>query len=209
MRWVLWLLPLAGLAAGASSDITRLAYGNAYSPSAQLLAMLVLGVLATAMISVTTAILTVAGKPGWTAALTAPLPMLAATGYLLFVPRFGALGASWVTTVVAGLGALAGMVAVYAAWQVLPPGATWLQSVPICILAWALGRLLPAVGVLAVAKLALLAMVIVVAIALLGEFSRGDLAMVRSLLRWRTSGDRLTATLAGRNPPGSRDGLSG
>ena len=58
MRVVIGLLPLAGMMAGAAPEIVGLIFGPQYLPAAPLLAQLIFGAVALAMISVATAILT-------------------------------------------------------------------------------------------------------------------------------------------------------
>jgi O-antigen/teichoic acid export membrane protein len=187
MRVVIGLLPLAGMTAGAAPEIVELIFGRQYLPAAPLLSLLVFGAVASAMISVTTAILTAAGKPGWTFALTGPLLPLAAAGHLLLIPHLGAIGASLVTTVVASLGALAAVWAVYRIWRILPPASTLLRSILICVLAYALAALWPTAGFLLLLKLPVIILVILFAFVLLGEFSNDEIALARSLLRWQTA----------------------
>lgn len=185
MRVVIWLLPFAGMTAGAAPEIVALIFGQIFLPAAPLLAFLIFGALALVMISVATAILTAAGKPGWTFALTGPLVPLAIAGHLLLIPRFGALGAALVTTIFAGLSALAAVLAVYRIWQILPPSATMLRSVLVCGLAYAMAALWPAFGFLLLLKLLVIGLVIPFAFFLLGEFSASEIALGRSMLRWR------------------------
>jgi O-antigen/teichoic acid export membrane protein len=183
MRAVIGLLPLTGAAAGAAAEIVGLIFGAAFSAAAPLLALLVFAALAMVMISVATAILTAAGKPGWTFALTGPLVPLALGGYLLSIPVLGAVGAALVTTVLAALAALTAVLAVYGAWRILPPAGTAWRSLLICGLAYGLALLWPAPGPLLVVKLAVIALAIPLAYLLLGEFSASEIALARSRLR--------------------------
>jgi len=185
MRVVIGLLPLAGMMAGAAPEIVGLIFGPQYLPAAPLLAQLIFGAVALAMISVATAILTAAGKPGWTFALAGPLLPLAVAGHLLLIPRLGAIGASLVTTLVAGLGALAAVLAVYRVWQILPPAGTVLRSVLVCGFAYALAALWATPGLVLLLKLPVIVLAIPLAFALLGEFSNDEIAQARLMLRWQ------------------------
>jgi len=186
MRVVIGLLPLAGMTAGAAPEIVEFIFGPSYLPAAPLLSLLVFGAAASAMISVTTAILTAAGKPGWTFALTGPLLPLAAAGHLWLIPRLGAVGAALVTTTIAGLGALAAVLAVYRLWRILPPAITLLRSALVCTLAYALASFWPAPGLMLLLKLPVICLAILLAFLLLGEFSAGEIALARSMLCWST-----------------------
>jgi O-antigen/teichoic acid export membrane protein len=185
MRVVVGLLPFAALTAGAAPEIVDLILGSSFSAAAPLLAVLIFGALALLMISVTTAILTAAGRPGWTFALTGPLVPLAIIGHLLLIPRFGAIGASAVTALGAGLGALASVLAVHRLWRVLPPIATLLRSGLVAVLAYAVARLWPAPGLLFLVKLPAIVILIVLAFLLLGELNAREMGVARALLGWR------------------------
>ncbi len=186
MRVAIGLFPLAGMTAGAAPEIVGLIFGPLFLPAAPLLAYLIFGAVAMVMISVTTAILTAAGKPGWTFALTGPLVPLAIAGHIALIPRSGALGAALVTTLFAGLGALAAVVAVYRIWQILPPEGTLWRSTILCGLAYALAALWPTPGLLLLLKLPAIGLSILLAYLLLGEFSPGEIALGRAMLRWQT-----------------------
>lgn len=170
MRLIVGLLPFASMAAGASSEIIGFIFGPAFFPSAPLLAVLIFGALAVTMISVTTAILTAAHRPGWTFALTGPLVPLATVGHLLLIPRMGPMGAALVTTFLAGAGALAGMLCVYRLWRILPPQATFLRSGLISVLAYALAHFWLAFGFFIFIKLLAITVVIGLSFLWMGEF---------------------------------------
>ena len=186
MRLVVGLLPFAGMIAGAAPEIVGFIFGPVFLPAAPLLALLIFGAMAMIQISVAGAILTAAGKPGWTFALAAPLVPLAIGGHLLLIPRLGAIGASLVTTFFAGLGAFAAALAVHRIWGILPPVATLLRSALICGLAYALAASWPAPGFWLLLKLPAIGTLIALAFLLLGEFSAGEIALARSMIRWRT-----------------------
>jgi hypothetical protein len=80
LRVPLVLLPFAGLTAGAAHEIIGLIFGAAFLPATPLLALLIFAAVALVMLSVVTAILTAADKPGWTFVLTGPLVLLALIG---------------------------------------------------------------------------------------------------------------------------------
>lgn len=187
MRLVVVLLPFAGMTAGAAPEIIGAIFGSTFLPAAPLLAVLMFGALALVMISVTTAILTAAGKPGWTFAITGPMVPLAVIGHLLLVPQLGAIGAALVTALFAGLGALSAMAAVYYLWQVFPPLGTVGRSVMVCGVALALAAFWPAPGALLLVKLPVIAVFIGLAFLVLGEFSAREIALARSIVDWRAT----------------------
>ncbi|MGH9945056.1 MAG: polysaccharide biosynthesis C-terminal domain-containing protein, partial [Pyrinomonadaceae bacterium] len=140
------------------------------------LGRLIFAAVALVLISVTTAILTAAGKAAWTGWLVAPLPLAALAGHLLLVPRYGAVGASLVTLATAAAGASACVVAVRYSQGFWPPPGTCLRSaVAAAALIYALATALPpAVGPLLPLKLAALAATGALTLALLGEFTTDE-----------------------------------
>jgi len=88
-------LPFAGLAAGAAPDIAEVLFGPAFVPAAPPMALLIFAAVALVIVSVVTAILTAAGKPGWTFALTGPPVPLALAGHLLLIPKLAAMVPLW------------------------------------------------------------------------------------------------------------------
>ena len=183
MRAVFLMLPFAGMTAGAAPEIVRLIFGKAFLPAAPLLAVLIFGALALAMISITTAILTAAGKPDWTFILTAPLLPLAIVGYRWLIPQLGAIGASIVFTSCASLGALVTVLAVYRLLQVLPPHQTIWRTILVCGLAHAIATYWSVVGFWLVLKLLAIAFVILLALLLLGEFTKSEISSISSMIR--------------------------
>jgi O-antigen/teichoic acid export membrane protein len=194
MRLVLLLLPLAALMAGARSEIVQLIFGPQFVATAPLLAWLVWPAIALTMVSVTGAILTAAGHPRWTFALVGPLVPLAVAGQLWLVPRYGPLGAAAVTTVLAIIGALAGVLAVGRLWHILPPLTSLLRSAALGGLVYLLAAQWPTPGWWVVPKLAGLGAGTVLGYLALGEFSRREIGLAWSLLA------SLRQPAAGRTP---------
>jgi O-antigen/teichoic acid export membrane protein len=182
MRLVLCLLPLAGLVAGEASEIASLIYGRTFLPAGQLVAMLIFAAMAIMMISINTVILTAAGRPGWTIALTGPLVPLAFGANLVLVPRFGAAGAAAATTALAWLGAGMTTLAVYRQLAVYPSPVTMLRATLVTLLIYFLSSFWNSSGVWLMVELSAMTAVIFVCMVLLGEFTGMDLAFVRSLL---------------------------
>jgi O-antigen/teichoic acid export membrane protein len=187
MRMALGLLPIAAMVSGAAAEIVSLFFGPRFEPAASLLAVLIFGAVAFVMISVAMAIVTAVGEPRLTLVLSAPLIPLAVVGHLVLIPRFGSLGAAFVTTLCAGLGALAAVLAVYRLWGIAPPVRTLGRSVLVSVLAFALAVLWPTAGLLVLVKLAVIGIVIVLTYLVLREFSAGEIALARSFVGWGTA----------------------
>jgi len=181
MRVTLWLLPVAGIIAGAASDIVEVVFGSAFVSAAPLLSVLVVGAVANVMLMVGITIMTAAGLPARTVIFTAPLVPLALAGHLLVIPRWGAQGAALVTLGVSFVGASAGIASVYTMWNVSPPGGTLVRCVVVAIAAGAASILWPTTGFFVFVKLIVLGLTCLVAYWGIGEFRDAETAAVRSL----------------------------
>jgi len=187
MRVVVLLLPFAGLCVGAAPEIVVLIFGESFLPSAPLLSLLIFASLSLVMVSTTTAILTAAGKPGSTVALTAPILPVAVVGYILFIPHFGALGAAVVTTSIAILDSVAAVALVYWLWHILPPSASLWRSLFVGSTAFALSSIWHAEGFWLLLKLSVIGLIIVCLYLIVGELKARDLALIKSTF-WRQTG---------------------
>jgi O-antigen/teichoic acid export membrane protein len=181
LRLVCGMLPFAALVAGASAEIVQLLFGSRFAPTGPILEWLIFGKVAGAMISVVFVLLIALERPALSVALAAPMLAAAIAGHVLLIPRFGAIGAAWVTTVLEGAGALAALTAVYAVSRVRLPMRTVARTVLIGVAAWLAAALWPASELWLVAKLTLIACGIVAAYALLGEFNPTEIAWARKM----------------------------
>jgi hypothetical protein len=84
----------------------------------------------------------------------------------------------------AWLGATSALLAVFKVWNVAPPAVTLLRSIIISALAYALAVLWQSPGVFLLLKLPVIALIILLAFLLLGEFSAKEISFVRSMVRW-------------------------
>jgi O-antigen/teichoic acid export membrane protein len=185
MRGVIGLLPFVCVIVGAAREIVSFLFGSNFLPVAPLLSVLILGVLARSVVVVTTTMMTAAGKPAWTAALSVPLVPLAIAGHLWSIPRWGALGASFVTAVLSMLAALAGLLVVYRLWGLLPRVATVLRALVLCVPAYSMAAVWPTPGALLFVKLPAIGLLLLLGFLVLGEFSGSEIALARSLLSRR------------------------
>ncbi len=187
LRAVVALVPFACLLAGSAGEAVELIYGAPFLPAAPLLALLVFAAVGLVALALSAAILTAAGKPLWTVGIFGPLLPVAVIGHLLFIPWLGPPGAALVTTVVAGLGAVGMVLAIYRVWRVLPPVATLARSVLLGGLAYALAALWPTPALWLPLKLVVLGVAVLTGFFCLGEWKAEELALARSFWR-RTEG---------------------
>lgn len=188
MRLVLLLLPFAGLAAGSASEIITLVFSATFLPAAPLFSVLIFAAVAMAMIGVTTCILTAAGQPNWTIAMTGPMVPLAVLADRWMIPRFGPLGAALVTTAVASVAAMSLVFAIYRLWGILPSFLSLGRSLLLGGLVYFLATSWATPGWLVLVKLTILGLGILVGLWLLGEFRDRERVVVQSFLQ---SGARL------------------
>ncbi len=183
MRLTLLWLPWIALASSSAEDFIPLIFGVTFVPAAPIFSLLIFGAWGLLMISVTTAILTSAGKPAWTFALATPMVFLAALGHGALIPRLGVQGACLTTTFFALAGALVSTFAVYKIWEIFLPWGTLWKSVFISALVYGLSLLWPVSGSIVFIKMLLLGVVIVLAYWRLGEFGLSETNLMRSLFQ--------------------------
>lgn len=198
LRLSLWLLPFAALGAGAAPALVRLVFGEAYLPAAPLLAWVAFSIAAQVLMTVSAAIIAAVGRPGATVAFGGPLLGLALAGYMLTVPRAGALGAAVTTTVTEWGVALATLWAIHRWCQVGPGLRTMARLTFTSVIAYVLARAWQAPGVWVVPQLLALCGIVLVLLFMLGEVTRDDVDFVRSLLRRQLSGWTSARSVNGR-----------
>lgn len=177
LRLVLLLLPFAALAAGASEGIVRLVFGEDFAPAAPLLARLLFAGLAVAVMGVGGAVLIAGGRLDRPARILVSLVPLAIAAHVWAIPRYGPIGAAWVSTGAMTAGALMTLIAIARMWGVVPPPASLARTTLVALAAWFSARAWPLFGWELVAELALFSAAILVALIALGEFSRRELSV--------------------------------
>jgi O-antigen/teichoic acid export membrane protein len=183
IRGVLVLFPFAAAAAGAATAISTMIYGGQFAASGPLLAVLIFAALATVMISVASAILTAAARPGWAMWAALPIAPLALAGHMLVIPRYGARGATVVTLVVAAIGATLALGAVHRAWQVWPSLATVLRSTIVTVAVLATGAWWKTSGGMAIVEVVTMCGVAAGLLLALGELTPSERQLAAQLVR--------------------------
>ena len=183
LRVVLGMLPFAGLLAGAAHEIAVFVFGAAFAPAGSILAVLIFGKVAVVVISVAVAIMIAAERPGLTVALAAPILVLAVIGHVTFIPRFGMIGAAWVTSGLEIAGALVASAMVYRVWNIRPSLATIARGLALTAAAYFLATLWPSNDAWLIVKAGLIALAIPVGYLLLGELGPREVEWARAALR--------------------------
>jgi O-antigen/teichoic acid export membrane protein len=186
VRLTLSLLPFAGLAAGAAAEVVLVIYGQMYISAGGILAILIFAAVGVSIITVSTAALIAADRSEMPFYLILPILLLAIGALFIIVPRFGSIGAAWVTTILSWIGALSFMLALYKIWGVRLPVATIFRSITICVVAYIMASRWQTPDILILLKIPLISLFIVIAITLLGEFSRDEIIFLRSVFNWRS-----------------------
>jgi len=186
IRLTFILLPFAGMATGAATEVVFVIYGQAFLPAGRILAILIFAAIGISMIVVSSSALIAADRPELTFYMILPIVISAFFAHFVFVPRFGPIGAASVTTGLSWLGACGFMLAVYRVWGVRLPVLTFVRSITICGLAYILASKWQTPGILLLLKLPVISMGIIIAISLLGEFSGDEIEFVRSIFDWRS-----------------------
>lgn len=187
LRGMIGLLPLAGLAAGASSEIVVLFFGDEYAPAAPLLSFLMFAAVARATLSIGAAILVAESKFAWTTLLAPPMLAIAIVGYLTMIPIAHMSGAAAVTCAASVYGATMAVLLLRILCGVRLPMSTALRAALLCCAAYAAANAWATDGFWVLAKLAVIAGLIVAAFFLLGEFSAADKAAMRRIIRRKAS----------------------
>ena len=182
VRVVLGIFPFAALVAGAAPEIVRLIFGQRFLSAAAPLALLIFGAVALMMISVASAILIGAGKPGWSVALAALLVPLTFTGCLYLIPAFGLRGAALATTLSAAVGAIASMLVVKRLGGLLPSAPSLLRSFLLSTLVYTMAAWWHTPGILLLLKLPTICLLICLGYFVSGEFNTAEKCIIRSLL---------------------------
>ena len=180
LRLVLWLLPVGAVTVAIAPAVVELIYGDAFLPTAPILSVLIFSSLGVKMISIGTTILTAAGKPKLPFLIAAPLPLLAICGQWWVIPHLHAIGAAWVTTLVSQIGAGLVLLAIYQLWNIWPPLSTFVRSLVVCGVMYALTIHWSVSGIWLLPQLLLLALMIPLIFLVLGEFNRQEIALVGS-----------------------------
>ena len=169
LRGVLLLFPLAGVTVGAATGLTTFIYGAPFAETGPLLAVLIFAAFAVVAISVASAILTARGRPDLAMVAAVPTAPLALAGHLYAIPRFGAIGATVVTLVVAIIGAIIALTAVRWTWHLSPPVSTLFRSAIATAVVAVAGSFWQTSGVMVFVELAIMSVVAGLVLVLLGE----------------------------------------
>lgn len=183
LRVVIAMVAFAGMVAGASREIAKSVFGSAFVESGPLLSLLFFGAIGLAMISVTTAVLTAAGKPVLTFVLTGPLVPLAFFIDLKVIPHYGAIGAATVTSGLAVVGALVSLIPVYRLLRIVPPAGTFVRSVILGAVGFTAAAFWPADGIELVVKLFVISVFLLLGFYVSGEIRPAELALLRVAFR--------------------------
>jgi O-antigen/teichoic acid export membrane protein len=185
MRLVIWLLPFAAMTAGAATEIVVLVFGKEFVSAGPVLAFLIFAAVGFIGTTMARAIIVAIGRPGWTFLVIGPVLPIAFIGYLILIPRMGGVGAAMVTAFTTCSAAVASFLAVYKIWGILPPAKTFWKSALCSGLALSIAVFWPVSGLMVILKLVAIVFAIFIAFLLLGDFTDGEVDLIRTLVRKR------------------------
>lgn len=176
-------LPLVAILGGSAREVVRLVYGPRFDPAAQLSAPFLVAAVALAVISMVSIMLTAAGYAREATRSAWPLLPVAIVGFVVVMPRFGALGGAVVTSAAALAGAMTMLTTLQRLWPVSMPLATCGRSLIVSLATWYVAAIWPVPGWWWVVKAAILAAGALAGQLALGEFSRAEVASAWAWLR--------------------------
>jgi O-antigen/teichoic acid export membrane protein len=185
MRFAVGILPFVAAAAGASGRLVPLLFGTRFLPTAEIFAILVFAEIAMVIGAIASSMIVAKDRSRIVLAVGACMIVAALAGHLAAIPRFGAVGAASVTTVVAIAGAIAHVVFACALWQVRFPYGTLARAVLLAVVAAAVAAMPVGSGLWVIPQLALVAVAIVAGFLLAGELGDEEKAKALEILRPR------------------------
>lgn len=188
VRFTLALLPFAALVAAASPAIASLVLGQAFAPAAPFLALLIFAGFARLLVSVNLSILIAAERPRWVLLLTGPVVPVAIAAYVVAIPHWGARGAALTTTALTVFLTISSLAAVYLAWGIKPSTSSMARTALFSVVVYAAALAWPATGIMLLVKLTVIGALVPVAYFASGEFGRGEIGLLRSVVRPEISG---------------------
>ncbi|HJU86583.1 MAG TPA: oligosaccharide flippase family protein, partial [Gemmatimonadota bacterium] len=172
LRLTLLLVPFTAAAAGAAGGIVELVFGAEFAPAGPILSRLLFAGAAVTVMAVGGTILIAGGRLDRQAVILVSLVPAAIGGHLWAIPRFGPIGAAWVSTCVMVAGALLTAGAIARMWDIRPPLASVARIALVSLAAGLGARAWPAAGWQLIAQLALIGAAIPPALVAMGEVSR-------------------------------------
>ncbi len=171
IRFVVCLLPFAGMSAGAAGEVVQLIYGKDFMPTAPLLVVLIFGAVGLTLTQVNAAGLIAAGKTRLPLCILGPIVPLSVIAYVQCTAWFGVIGVAIVTTVASVLTATLTVLAVRRAWNVQPQISLWVKTGMLTVIAFMAAQMWETLGGALLVKLTLISIGIVAAFWGLGELS--------------------------------------
>jgi O-antigen/teichoic acid export membrane protein len=172
------------MVAGASKEIVIFIFGEKYLAAGPILAFLIFAAIGMLSINVSKNILTALGKPGWTSIVSVPMVPVALIGHLILIPLMGGTGAAIVTASVAWMGAFVSLFIIYRIWDIYLPLKTVSKGLACSVLAFSISILWPAIGLMLILKLIFIMLIILLFFRITGEFTAGEVNMIRSIIRF-------------------------
>lgn len=187
LRAVMWMLPMAGVAAGAGREITGLLFGGPFVEAGPLLGWLMWGAVAAVVFNVVSGILTAAGQPRATVGYSVGLVVTGLALGLWWIPCWGALGAAMAWAVGAWVGAGWAMVTAWRVVRLRIPFGAMVRCGMISGLVGALAWWWTTPGGWLLVKVVVLAGLAVGCLVVVREWSAREWELMRGIMPWSRS----------------------
>lgn len=174
-------LPTVLISANAS-EVLRLIFPSGYAAGAPALRIVAFGMLAFAVISVLTSVISSGGRPWVSVAIVAGTLALAATLDLTLIPRLGLEGAAIATSTAMLAGAIACVAFVRSRYGAVLPWATLARVAVAAGAVYVASSLLPIGGILVAAEFVGFGLVYLVLLVVLREIGAEEWGLVRRIL---------------------------
>jgi O-antigen/teichoic acid export membrane protein len=174
LRATFVLVPFAALIGGAAAEIVRVIFGASFAPAGPLLALLFGAGVAISTMAVAVSIITAIDHPRIVSAIGIGVVAVAIAGHLVFIPRFGMIGAALVTAGAGTLGALVAVVLVHREWGVHAYTTLVRATVIAAPAYWAASRIETPHPLGLIVKLTVLSAAVLASFLLLGELAPAE-----------------------------------
>ncbi len=178
LRAITIAAPLVALVSATAGELVPVLFGPGFEAGVPVLSILAVAAFGQCLWGVLSGALTAAGRPRLVLALTIPIPVLAAVGHLLAIPRFGLVGAATVSLAVIWLGTAAMLPATAREWHAWPDPRSVARSAGVAVVVAAAAWLWPTPGLWVAAKLVLLSVAALGLLVALSELGLDEMRML-------------------------------
>ncbi|MBN2416035.1 oligosaccharide flippase family protein [bacterium] len=183
LRSLFWILPAVAIGAACAPEIVSFIFGTAYTDAAPLFSLLLFAGTGFLTINIGIVMFTAWNMTGMSLMVTLPMLPAAAAGYIIGYPAFGATGIAAATLAAVLTGTALTLFTLHRRLHLGPPGWTVIRSIGVTIAVTAAAAIWPASGGAVLLKIVALTASSLLLLSVTGEFSWGDIAFLRNLVK--------------------------